>query len=176
MVIRIDAGDMVMAMTSGDEIRWYLDTATGAVEPDFDSDELERPGREARSLMRISSLDSREAFRIMERFAADVRDEEVRSVLEIALAGRGAFRRFKDAVRRWPDIASSWYAYHHDAVLAAAREWLEYRGIEAILAAPPQPESPPVSQESNALSRGVAGHRARITRRRRPTRSPRRRA
>lgn len=153
MAIHIDAGDIIMAMTSGDDMRWYLDRDTGAVGPLLDEDDDNE--FESRALLRVPSLDTHEAYRIMERFAAASHDSEVRELLEIALAGKGAFRRFKDAVHRWPDVASSWHEFHDESVLAVAKDWLESEGIEAVVDDPPKPEGGHVIQ---------GGHKAKAPR------------
>jgi hypothetical protein len=48
--------------------------------------------------------------------------------LSIAIEGRGAFRRFKDVLHRWPDEAARWYAFSEDRKLGRAREWLAVEG------------------------------------------------
>jgi hypothetical protein len=63
-------------------------------------------------------------YDMMSDFADTVRNAKKREQLEIALSGRGAFRRFKDAVIR-EDIADAWYAYRDRCYLEFAREWCE---------------------------------------------------
>lgn len=48
-------------------------------------------------------------YRMMERFAAGMADPSAREEVLSVLHGRGAFRRFKDAVRRI-GLADEWYA------------------------------------------------------------------
>lgn len=150
MAIRIDAESIVTAMTSSDDLRWSLDIETGSVEPSFfDEDEGDEDGEEALATglrVHVPTIETRKAFRIMQDFAAEVQDAEVRDVLETALEGKGAFRRFRDAVRRWPDIDNAWHLFHRDAILAMARRWLEDEGIEAILEVAPMPDPPPVGE------------------------------
>ncbi|MHC4632348.1 MAG: UPF0158 family protein, partial [Planctomycetota bacterium] len=43
--------------------------------------------------------------------------------------GRGAFRRFNDAIRDY-GIADDWYKYRDDALKEIAIEWCEENGIE----------------------------------------------
>jgi len=45
---------------------------------------------------------SRDGYRDMELFIGTVRDPGRADRLEIAISGRGAFRRFKDVLARWP--------------------------------------------------------------------------
>ncbi len=139
MAIRIDAGDLVSAVTSGDELRWYLDLDTGAVGPRLDDDDLDEGEMSgARRLRYVPTIDTREAYHVMERFAETVHDVEISELLDVALEGKGAFRRFKDVVHRWPDVANAWHEFHDEAMLAMAVEWLESAGIEAVIDAPPK--------------------------------------
>ncbi len=66
---------------------------------------------------------------IMERFARSISDDDVRDSLEAALHGRGAFRRFKDAVHRL-GIADEWYRFRDAALEEIAIKFLEAHGIE----------------------------------------------
>ena len=45
-----------------------------------------------------------------------------------AVHGSGAFRRFKDTIRRL-DIEEEWYRFHAAALEVIAKEWLEAHGI-----------------------------------------------
>jgi len=65
---------------------------------------------------------------IMERFASSRTDATVNNELDTALHGRGAFRRFKDAVRRL-GIADEWYRFRNAAIEKIAIEFLQAHGI-----------------------------------------------
>jgi Uncharacterised protein family (UPF0158) len=67
-------------------------------------------------------------YSIMERFSASRDDEGLRDRLLDAIAGRGAFRRFKDLVHR-EGIEDVWYRYRDDAVKQIAADFLEAHGI-----------------------------------------------
>jgi hypothetical protein len=64
----------------------------------------------------------------MERFAGSLTDAAVSDELDAALHGRGAFRRFKDTVRRL-GIADKWYQFRQTALEEIAIEFLEAHGI-----------------------------------------------
>jgi hypothetical protein len=66
---------------------------------------------------------------IMERFARSVTDTAVSDELDAAVHGRGAFRRFKDAVQRL-GIADEWYRFREAALEEIAIEFLQAHGIE----------------------------------------------
>jgi hypothetical protein len=67
-------------------------------------------------------------YRMMERFAAGVADSVVRAELGDALRGRGAFRRFRDAVRRF-GLAEQWYRHRDRGYEDVARAWCEVHGL-----------------------------------------------
>jgi hypothetical protein len=51
----------------------------------------------------VHSEGSRSGYRDMEWFISEIDDTEVADRLRIAISGRGAFRRFKDTLSRWPE-------------------------------------------------------------------------
>ena len=72
----------------------------------------------------------------MADFVATVRNARLRDLLEVALAGRGAFRRFKDVLLDYPAEREAWFAFRDGHVRAAARDWLEEKGINPTTAPP----------------------------------------
>ena len=60
----------------------------------------------------------------MEDFVGYVRDARARSLLERSIVGRGAFRRFKDALMQYPALRRSWFAFHDARGERRAIEWL----------------------------------------------------
>lgn len=65
---------------------------------------------------------------IIERFTQSLTDAAVSDELDAALHGRGAFRRFKDALHRL-GIADQWYRFREAALEEIAIEFLEAHGI-----------------------------------------------
>ena len=65
---------------------------------------------------------------IMERFAQSLTDTAASDELDAAIHGRGAFRRFKDAVHRL-GITDEWYRFRESALEEIAIEFLEEHGI-----------------------------------------------
>ena len=64
----------------------------------------------------------------MELFIETVRDPGRADRLEIAISGRGAFRRFKDVLARWPGELDRWYAFSAERQRGRARTWLADAG------------------------------------------------
>jgi hypothetical protein len=93
---------------------WRFDPVDGTVAPFFSSS-LEQPGDQnaADELIAIEPLPSAVGYRDMEDFAVRVRDPQARELLEGALSGRGAFRRFKDLLELdFPELRGAWFAFH----------------------------------------------------------------
>lgn len=79
---------------------------------------------------------SRPGYRDMEWFIADLDDADLAQRLDIAIGGRGAFRRFKDTLAAWPDLTARWFAFAEDRQRGRARAWLSEEGYAA---SPPTP-------------------------------------
>jgi hypothetical protein len=79
---------------------------------------------------------SRSGYRDMEWFIGTVDDPHRAELLEIAIQGRGAFRRFRDVLNRWPDEVDRWWAFSEDRQRGRARSWLVAAGYRPT---PPQP-------------------------------------
>lgn len=156
--IRIDLDQLAVAL-SDHELEWMLDTESGDIvmpdwvrDPEFAgdfglevaddevdddaADELLDSGR----FIRIYPIESRESFRWMERFAEEQPDHHVRERLLDVLDRPRPFRRFRDALQRFPQVRDAWYHHEDEKLKEAAREWLESRGIDAELAEAPPPE------------------------------------
>jgi Uncharacterised protein family (UPF0158) len=157
---QVDLADLALALEDhSDEHSWWFDPATGAVEPRFTGDPGDPPGVE---LIQVEPLPSSVGYGDMEDFAALVREPRTRDLLERAIAGRGAFRRFKDALLDYPDLRRAWFAFHDARGERRAIDWLLQRDLVDRATAERAAASradPPVSGLLDA--RGVAG---RVTR------------
>jgi hypothetical protein len=70
----------------------------------------------------------------MRDFIATVTDERLADRLEVAIQGRGAFRRFGDAVHAAEHWWSVWSTFRSERWLARARWWLAEAGLRPALA------------------------------------------
>lgn len=109
-----------------------LDLRTGEVWPESAIGDLEEAdGAEDCDDERWLWVDcqgSGPGYRDMEAFIAELDDADQADRLAIAIAGRGAFRRFKDVVARWPDVAEGWFSFAEDRTRGRARAWLADEG------------------------------------------------
>ena len=133
--------DLEMALTSNPaEWGFYLDVRTGEVQmvpidrlgedDDWPSEEDLDDALAAGHLIPVEPLGSRIEYGWMAEFAETVGDARLRDRLEVALDGRGAFRRFKNVLLDFPAERERWFAFRDERLHAAAREWLAEQGIE----------------------------------------------
>ena len=74
---------------------------------------------------------SDEAYRDLQRFIATIEDNDLAARLTDAIAGRGAFRRFRSVLERDPAQFTRWHRFDGDAQLGHARSWLADHGYQA---------------------------------------------
>jgi hypothetical protein len=92
--------------------------------PEEDTPDFEDPDR----WLYVGPEGSGEGYRDMEDFIDTVSNAGRADRLGIAIDGRGAFRRFKDTVSRWPEEEERWYRFSDERQRGRAREWLSAAG------------------------------------------------
>lgn len=150
--VPVDWDDLELAlMWRSDETLSVLDLRTGEVRrcrlsrfadevEDYELSEDEVDTGEAEGyLVRIEPLESSVEYGWMAEFAASVTDSRLRDRLEVALDGRGAFRRFKDVLAQHPAERERWFGFRDARVRVVMREWLEDHDIEPTTAPPDRP-------------------------------------
>lgn len=144
----------------------YVDPATGEWRPAFDDlfdsqdDEDDEVGED---WIPIGGEGSHAAYRDMETFAAAVADPTVRGRLLECLQGRGAFRRFKDAMWRGPEeVGRAWSAFHDARAELRVLDWAEQHGLV---------DDAEIAAARVARGRAIADLLARVGQRRRPTKA-----
>jgi hypothetical protein len=68
----------------------------------------------------------------MERFIRRVEDDHLQDRLWHAIQGRGAFRRFKDTLARYPALEERWYEFKAAQIEQRMRDWLDAHDIEPV--------------------------------------------
>ena len=130
---RVDLRSLAEALEDHSlETVWWFDPHSGQTEPsvdDPDSGDLDEEERSNRGLIRIEPIPSQDAYGNMEDFISRVRDPRARDLLERAIAGRGAFRRFKDTLLDFRDLRQVWFAFHDARMKSRAIEWLADLGL-----------------------------------------------
>jgi hypothetical protein len=137
--VSIDWDDLELALSMNtDEARSYLDLRTGKVElasNDFIGDvgmsrEEVETGFIEGYLIRIEPVSSHTEYRWMAEFAETVSNRRLREMLDLALDGRGAFRRFKNVLADYPAERERWFAFHQERFDEEMKEWLADNDIE----------------------------------------------
>jgi len=129
---QVDLADLALALEdhSGAHV-WLLHRATGAVEARFRSPVagVHADAGDGDGAVVIEPLPVAIAYADMEDFAACIRDVRVRDLLERAIVGRGAFRRFKDTLLELPELRRAWFAFHDARGERRALDWLVEREL-----------------------------------------------
>ncbi|MBZ0156097.1 MAG: UPF0158 family protein [Alphaproteobacteria bacterium] len=147
----IDEVAFAMEIQSGNGMLSYLDTDTGEVikifsyiidglEAGEEISAAEAPGMveyaeeiledEMGRFMEIPTLSSEESYEIMIHFIETIKSEPVRNALLGTLQGKGALRRFRETIARWPELEQQWFAYHDKRLREEALRWLASIGVE----------------------------------------------
>jgi hypothetical protein len=135
--VPVDLDELASAIEDGNaEHAWYLDRETGALHVVFEGadeddapvtrDELEGNDRFAL----VTPEEPRVAYRDMVEFAATVRSAALRTRLDDALEGKGAFGRFRRVLADAPAERERWFEFRNARLRERAREWLAELGIE----------------------------------------------
>ncbi|HEY6778846.1 MAG TPA: UPF0158 family protein [Thermoleophilaceae bacterium] len=112
---QVDLADLALALEDhSEEHSWWLDADTGEVEPHFtgEPETAHFPESDGRRLILVEPLPTAIGYGDMEDFVAFVREPRTRDLLERAIAGRGALRRFKDTLLDYPELREAWFAFH----------------------------------------------------------------
>ncbi len=96
--------------------------------PEESVEDARRVAAEKDAFVQLPAQQSYDGYRLMEDFCGTVEDARIRERLEDAIRGKGAFRRFKDMVRR-TGVEQDWYAFRNAAILEVARAFLEENEI-----------------------------------------------
>lgn len=116
-----------------DYTEWWFDPETGQVEPwspDLSAiEEVEEAHPYERNWILVEPFPSHEGYEDLADFTERVRDPRARDLLERAIAGRGAFRRFKDTLFEFPELRDAWFRFHDARVERRALRWLADEGL-----------------------------------------------
>ncbi len=115
-----------------DDILATLQAQTGLSETD--REQLMDAARvEADTVNRYRMLpqqDSRDGYWDMQEYIESLEDEHLRELLEVAIQGSGAFRRFKDTISRFPEAQENWFKFRDKREQRQRLDWLESEDIE----------------------------------------------
>jgi hypothetical protein len=157
--LKVDIGEIAFIMEMSDDFDTIplFDTETGeivsipnevmsAIEsndeealqdlPDWERDLIETAesivNDESGRFVDIPRKPSYEAYDLLVEFSNSVTNKHLREKLEIALDGKGAFRRFKNVISDYPEEEKRWFAFKDKRMRDEVIEWLNDLGIEPI--------------------------------------------
>lgn len=119
--------DQVLFCMEDQNEAYAVDAETGlVVKTGADGEDFEDSGVDPERLVPLPSWTSTDGFRLMEAFAASLRNPLAREDLTAALdRGRGVFRAFKDALSSRPEIEKLWFAFKEKEMRRAVRDWYD---------------------------------------------------
>jgi hypothetical protein len=131
--IHIDLAELCEVMdNSSYENQYYLDLQTGEilfVSEYMDDEETsklkDQIEEESDRYEPIPMAESHEGYRDMQAFIGTVEDEHLVELLEVAIDGKGAFRRFKDVLLNYSEERERWFRFRDDRTEERALEWLQ---------------------------------------------------
>ncbi|NBB91347.1 MAG: GNAT family N-acetyltransferase [Spirochaetes bacterium] len=121
------ADRIIFAMEDQHE-EFMLDTETGNLLTVEEMEEMEaveeqaeeKPGR----YVPLPEWTPADGFRLMERFAEELRNPVYQEKLREALSGgRGVFRRFKDTIKEREELERRWYQFKEQAMQGVVADW-----------------------------------------------------
>lgn len=135
--LEIDIDELSEAMEdSYYEHEYYLDLETGQVlflseylDDEETGDLSDGIDDEPERYERIPRAESHQGYEDMQDFVASVEDERLAELLEVAINGRGAFRRFKDVLLRYAEERERWFKFKEERMRERALEWLDDIGV-----------------------------------------------
>jgi hypothetical protein len=108
---------------------WWIETASGRIRSHLadvgDGTEV----LAAAGWRRIRPTQSYESYRDMAEFVAAVHHRRASDLLDRAIAGRGAFRRFKDTLFEFPELRDQWFRFRKARSARRALRWLATEGM-----------------------------------------------
>lgn len=105
---------------------WWIESATGrirSVDADSEHDDAQA------GWVRIRPTQSYQSYRDMSEFVAAVHHRRASDLLDRAITGRGAFRRFKDTLFEFPELRGQWFRFRDARSRRRALGWLAEEGL-----------------------------------------------
>ena len=131
--LKIGLDELYDAMeNSSYQVEYYLDLERGKILFVSECMDDEETGKlknqieeELNRYELIPKAESYEGYRDMQAFITTVEDDHLSELLEVAINGKGAFRRFKDVLLNYPEERERWFQFKDDRMKERALEWLD---------------------------------------------------
>jgi hypothetical protein len=128
----VDQLEELLADEDGEDVETVLQAQTGLsdIERQQLLDAARVEGDADNRYRMIPKQDSRDGYRDMQEYIWSLEDEHLRELLEVAIQGSGAFRRFKDVLYRYPEAQENWFRFRDEREKQRMTDWLASQGIE----------------------------------------------
>ncbi len=117
------------------ELHSFLNNVTGDVIRVFEGGENSevrlKQAETSPDYLYVEPISSREQYRWMEEFIEGVEEPTLNDKLNIAVDGKGAFRRFKDVLVGYPAERERWFEQRSEKLRAHMQRWLESKHVKA---------------------------------------------
>jgi Uncharacterised protein family (UPF0158) len=121
----IDLDELCVALDDhSTETTWWIHPEDGRIQAQYDDEPEDVEGWQP-----IGSVGSHEGYRDMADFVAGVHHRRAAELLDRAITGRGAFRRFKDTLFEFPELREQWFRYRDARSRRRALRWLADEGL-----------------------------------------------
>lgn len=107
-------------------ITWWIDPSGGALQAHgLDTEQDHVPD----GWIEVTPTEAADGYRDMADFVATVRHPRASDLLDRAIAGRGAFRRFKNTLHEFPELRDRWFRFRDARSRRHALRWLAQREL-----------------------------------------------
>jgi len=131
--VRIDVSDLILAFSdSRPEDEYYLSLETGEIRlltPESPETERGEIYGSSEQFALLPKKPSRQGYQDLVDFIETVQDQPLKEKLTAAVEGKGAFRRFKDALLAYPEERRIWFTFSRERDENRVKEWLEANQI-----------------------------------------------
>ncbi len=138
--LNVDLEELAFAFEEASwEVEYYLDLESGEVvmvgDPHLFGPEMEAVREQVESdygarYVAVPKPHTREAYGDMEEFVLTVEEAGLQDLLEVAIDGPGAFRRFKNVLGRYPETREEWFRFKAARTRQRVVDWLNSIGVE----------------------------------------------
>lgn len=115
------------------ELHSFLNTVTGDVirvfETTENADSRLKQAEASPDFVFIEPISSRAQYNWMEEFIEKVQEPELKDKLNIAIDGKGAFRRFKDVLVGYPMEREEWFSQRSIRLREHMQQWLKSKRV-----------------------------------------------
>jgi Uncharacterised protein family (UPF0158) len=117
------------------ELHSYLNVVSGDVVRIFQTGENSeirlQQAQNSEEYLYIDPVSSRDQYRWMEEFIEIVEEPTLKDKLNIAIDGKGAFRRFKDVLVGYPEEREQWFTKRSEKLRTHIEDWLKVKNVVA---------------------------------------------